>query len=171
MMNLLTRIGWEARVAEFRRGKTEQQIRAAGDDPADTPVALDAAAREVVDYMLFVDEAPLPGPVRGSTAFAARFASEGLRDSKGRSLREFDLTRRMFRYPLSYMIYSPLFDALPAPARDAVYARLLTVLSGKDRSKEYARLTAADRTAILEILRATRSGLPASFSSAFTPAR
>lgn len=165
MMNLLTRIGWEARVATFRKGKTEEQIRAAGDDPADAPVALDAAAREVVDYMLFVDEAPLAGAIRGSTAFADHFASEGPRDKKGRSLKDFDLTRRMFRYPLSYMIYSPLFDAMPASARDAIYARLLTVLSGKDRSKEYARLTAADRTAILEILRATRPGLPATFTA------
>jgi hypothetical protein len=165
MMNLLTRIGWEARVAEFRKGKTESQIRASGDDPTDAPVPLDAAAREVVDYMLFVNEAPLPDAIRGSTAFAETFASQGPRDPKGRSLRDFDLTRRIFRYPLSYMIYSPLFDALPAPARDAIYARLLTVLSGKDRLKEYARLTAADRTAILEILRATRSGLPASFTS------
>ncbi len=167
MMNLLTRIGWEARVADFRRGKTETQMRAAGDDPADTAVALDAAAREVVDYMLFVGEAPLAGAIHGSTAFADRFASEGPRDAKGRSLRNFDLTRRMFRYPLSYMIYSPLFDALPASASAAIYGRLWTVLSGKDRSKDYARLTADDRTAILEILRATRPGLPAYF----TPAR
>ena len=84
----------------------------------------------------------------------ARFAAEGPRDSKGRSLRDFDLTRRMFKYPLSYMIYSPIFDALPASARDAIYRRLWGELSRKDRG---------DRTAIVEILRATRSGLPAYF--------
>ena len=167
MMNLLTRIGWEARVTDFRRGRTAEQLRAAGDDPADVPVPLDAAAREVVDYMLFVDEAPMPNPFRGSTGFTEAFAAQGPRDSRGRSLRDFDLTGRMFRHPLSYMIYSPLFDNLPASARDAIYARLWTVLSGKDRSKEYTRLTAADRTAIVEILRATKAGLP----SYFTPGR
>jgi len=156
MMNLLTRIGWEARVADSRRGKS-----AAGDDPADASVPLDAAAREVVDYMLFVEEAPIAGAIRGSTRFAEQFASEGPRDRKGRALRDFDLTRRMFRYPLSYMIYSPIFDALPASARDAIYARLFSVLSGQDRSKAYTRLTPEDRTAILEILRSTKAGLPA----------
>src|SRR2546421_1796315 len=155
MMNLLTRIGWEARVAEWRRGRTAEQIRTSGDDPADAPVPLDAAAREVVDYMLFADEAPLPGAIRGSTRFAERFAAEGPRDSKGRSLRDFDLKRRMFRYRLSYMIYSPQFDALPAAARDAIYARLWTELSKPGRSE------------IVEILRETKSGLP----PYFTPAR
>ena len=167
MMNLLTRIGWEARVADFRRGKTAEQLRAAGDDPADVPVPLAAAAREVVDYMLFVDEATLPNQFRGSTRFVEEFAAPGPRDVKGRSLRDFDLTRRMFRYPLSYMIYSPLFDNLPAAARDAIYARLWTVLSGKDRSTAFTRLTPADRTAIVEILRATKTDLP----SYFTPGR
>jgi len=164
MMNLLTRIGWEARVTEYRRGKSADQLRAAGDDPDDRPVALEPAAREVVDYMLFVTEPPIAGALRGSTRFAEQFAGQGPRDAKGRSLRDFDLTRRMFRYPLSYMIYSPLFDELPSTARDAIYARLWTVLSGKEKSKDYARLTAADRTAILEILRTTRSGLPAYFT-------
>ena len=169
MMNLLTRIGWEARVAGYRRGKSPEQLRAGGDDPADAPVALDAAAREVVDYMLLVDEAPLAGAIRGSSAFAERFAAAGPRDPKGRSLRQLDLTTRLFRYPLSYMIYSPLFDALPASARDAIYARLFAVLSGKDRAKTYARLTADDRSAILEILRSTRTGLPAYFTPAARP--
>ncbi|HXD72987.1 MAG TPA: hypothetical protein VN628_04595 [Vicinamibacterales bacterium] len=158
MMNLLTRIGWEARVAGFRRGKTPERLRAAGDDPADATVPLDAAAREVAGYMLFTGEAPLSGPIHGSTTFADEFEARGPRDAKGRSLRDFDLTTRMFRYPLSYMIYSPQFDALPAAARDAIYRELWRGLSRKNR---------AERTAIVEILRDTRSGLP----SYFTPAR
>jgi len=155
MMNLLSRVGWEARVAAYRRGKSDAQLRAAGDDTLDTPVPLEAAAREVVDYMLFVDEPPLPNAIKGSTAFAERFAAEGPRDPKGRSLRDFDLTGRLFRYPLSYMIYSPQFDALPRSAKDAIYARLWSVLSQRK-----------DLTAIIEILRATKPGLPSSFKSA-----
>ena len=115
------------------------------------------AAREVVDYMLFVDEAPLPNAISGSTRFAEQFAAQGPRDPKGRSLRDFDLTRRIFRYPLSYMIYSPLFDALPAAAKNAIYARLWKMLSERK-----------DSAAIVEILRATKPGLPAYFT---TPAR
>ena len=67
----------------------------------------------LVRYMLFRDERPRPEPVRGASSFAETFAARGPRDAKGRSLREFELQTRLFRYPLSYMIYSDLFDALP----------------------------------------------------------
>ena len=50
---------------------------------------------EVVDYMLFVDEAPLPNPVRGRSGFAERMSARGPRDRKGRSLFELDLDRRL----------------------------------------------------------------------------
>lgn len=56
--------------------------------------------------MLFVDEAPLTGPVKGGSGFAEAFAARGPRDGKGRSLRDFALRRRLFRYPCSYMIYT-----------------------------------------------------------------
>ena len=46
---------------------------------------------ELVDSLLFVDEAPLPGPIQGNSGFAEKFSSAGPRDGKGRSLREFDL--------------------------------------------------------------------------------
>ena len=124
------------------------------------PVAIDEAAKEVVDYMLFVDEAPFTDTIRGSTGFAARFAAEGPRDRRGRSLRQLDLERRLLKYPCSYMIYSPQFDALPASARDAIYRRLWQVLSGQEREKPYTRLASTDRRAIVEILRDTKPELP-----------
>jgi hypothetical protein len=49
------------------------------------------------------------------------------------------------------MIYSAAFDALPAEAKDAVYRRMWQTLSPKP---------AADRQAIVEILRETKPGLP-----------
>ena len=79
-----------------------------------------------------------------------------VRDAQGRSLRDFDLTRRLFRYPLSYVIYSPAFDALPDDAKGIFYRRLNEVLTGADTSEDFAHLSAADRTAILEILRDTK---------------
>ena len=88
---------------------------------------------EFVDYLLFVDEPRLPAPVKGASGFAERFSALGPRDRKGRSLRELDLQTRVLKYPCSFLIYSPAFDALPAEARDAIYARLSTVLSGTDR--------------------------------------
>ncbi len=58
------------------------------------------------------------------------------------------------------MIYSEAFDALPAEAADAIYKRMWQILSGADQSEKYARLSTADRQAILEILRDTKHGLP-----------
>lgn len=147
MTNILTRMGWEARVAVQPNA-----------------VRVRDAARDVVDYMLFGEEAALPGRLQGTAGFAEKFAALGPRDSRGRSLRDFDLERRLFRYPLSYMIYSEAFDALPAAAKEAVYARLHAVLTGKEVSVALKRLTAPELTAILEILRDTKKDLPAYFN-------
>ena len=117
--------------------------------------ALRKLAVETVDYMLFVDEAPLSG-VSGTSGFAESFSKRGPRDSKGRSLRDFDLKQRLFTNPCSYMIYSDAFEQLPAAAKRAIYGRLWDVLSGADRAKKYARLSAADRDRIIEILRETK---------------
>ena len=66
------------------------------------------------------------------------------------------------------MIYSDAFDQIPNPARDLVYRRLYDVLSGKDVSGQFTRLSSADRQAILEILplRDTKPDLPAYFKEA-----
>ena len=127
--------------------------------------SLDRAINEIVDYMLFVDEAPLQDPVQGVSSFTRTFPQRGPRDRHGRSLRDFDLKRRLFRYPLSYMIYSEIFDAMPAPARDRVYQRLFDVLSGKDQSPKFAHISDTDRSAILEIVRDTKAGVPDYWSS------
>jgi hypothetical protein len=127
---------------------------------ADAGRPLERAAAELVDYMLFVDESPLPGPITGPTTFASTFSARGPRDQQGRSLRELDLGKRLLKYPCSYLIYSEPFDSLPATAKSAVYQRLWDVLSGKDADQRYAVLSSADRTAIVEILRDTKKDLP-----------
>ena len=143
MLNLITRIGWEARV---------------GGEVAHRPFA--SAVEEFVDYLLFIDESPLPGPITGPTPFAKRFSENAPRDTRGRSLRDLDLTHRLLKYPCSYLIYSEAFDALPAEAKDAVYQRLWQVLNGHATDARYSALSADDRTAIIEILRDTKKDLP-----------
>jgi hypothetical protein len=138
--NLMTRAAWESRVGERARMHT--------------------AVDELVDYLLFVDEAPLPQPIAGSSGFAEVFTARGPKDAKGRSLRDFDLKTRMMRYPLSYLIYSAQFDAMPADARERAWDRLHAVLSGRDTAPKYGHLSAADRRAIVEILRETKPDLP-----------
>jgi len=145
MTNLLTYINWESRVAEAdRRGNATVR----------------EAARDLVDYMLFVDEAPLAGQIEGTSGFTQMFSAEGPRDARGRSLRQLDLQRRLMRYPCSFMIYSQAFDALPAAAKEAVYRRMWEILSGENQEPPYNRLSLDDRRAIVEILRETKKGLP-----------
>ncbi len=113
-------------------------------------------AEALVKGMLFVREARLSGPIKGSTSFAAEFSSAGPRDHKGRSLRELDLNGRLLKYPLSYLIYSEGFNGLPFSVKTYVYRRLREVLTGQDDSPEFAHLSQTDRNAILEILRDTK---------------
>ena len=116
-----------------------------------------------MDYLLFIDEQPLTAAVKGSSGFAERFAGEGPKDHRGRSLRQLDLNQRLMRYPCSYMVYSAAFGAIPAEARTAVYVRMWDILSGRDSTPKYARLSETDRRAVVDILRETLHDLPTDF--------
>ena len=152
MQNLLTRIGWQTRVV--LADKAPNAARAIAD-----------AAADVVDYMLFVEEPQLPAPVKGASGFAERFSALGPRDRAGRSLHQLDLQTRLLKYPCSYMIYSEVFEALPAEAKNAIYARLSHVLSGAETAPRYRRLSPSDRGALIEILKGTKPDLPRSFGT------
>lgn len=129
----------------------------------------DADIDDLVGYLLFVDEAPLREPVKGTSTFARTFADRGPRDKDGRSLRDFDLQTRLFRYPLSYLVYSDLFDRMPTTIRQRVYQRLHDVLTGQVADAKYAKLSEADRRSVLEILIDTKRNLPASWTGSERP--
>jgi hypothetical protein len=162
MTNLLTRAGWQARVAD---PALHPPYTASPGEEERIALMMKGVASEVVDHLLFVDEAPLTDRVHGQSGFAERFAASGPRDRQGRSLYELDLNRRVMKYPCSYLIYSPAFDALPPRAKDPIYARLWEVLSGEERDARYQKaLSRADRQAIVEILRDTKKDLPSYFA-------
>ena len=150
MTNLITRIGWEARLL-------------AAKPSADASARVAEAARDLVDYLLFVDEAPLAGPVKGGSGFAEWFAKAGSARQAG------PLAARLRPAPPPVPVSVQLHDLhagvrrLPALARDAVYARMWEVLSGREKQPRYRALSPADRRAIVEILRETKPDLPAYF--------
>jgi hypothetical protein len=148
MTNLITRIGWDTRIA-MAEGKMEE-----------ARPKLEAAIDDMVGYMLFTDEAPMQGPIKGVSTFSTTFPARGPRDKQGRSLRDFDLAKRLFKYPLSYMICTKAFDSMPDWDRERIYQRLFNVLTGKDSDPKFAKLSADDRRNVLEILRATKPNLP-----------
>jgi hypothetical protein len=159
--NYLTRASFLTRQAMHYQQALNREMGEPADRVWDsTKSRIKSACEPLVEYLLFSGEAPLTAPVRGTSPFADEFPERGPRDAQGRSLREFDLSRRMFRYPCSYLIYSPSFAALHKEARDYVLRRMWEVLSGQDPSAKFAHLTSADRRAVLEILRATLPDLP-----------
>ncbi len=158
MHNLITLTNYKTRIALYDLGKQFA-------DPDAVRRQFERPAEQLLRYLLFANAAPLAGlgaqQALTASPFARDFAARGRRDSQGRSLRDFDLVQRIFRYPCSYLIYSDAFDAIPAPAKDYVYHRLLQILTGQDQSEDFARLSAQDRRAVLQILLETKAGLPA----------
>jgi hypothetical protein len=128
-----------------------------------------SVGEKLVEALLFADEAPLTEKISGTSGFAEKFSQSGPRDSKGRSLRDLDLERRLFKYPCSYLIYSASFDQLPADVRDHAWKRLWEILAGKDDSKKFAHLSADDRRAVFEIIRATKNNLPEYWNNSSSP--
>jgi hypothetical protein len=129
------------------------RLRFEADSADGAPIAPHVQA--LVRALLMADHPDLTAAITDSSGFREYFESLGPFDPAGRSLREFDLRTRLFRYPLSYLIYSEGFRALPDVARAAVYAELGAILGREPGSDDYAGLSAADRNAIREILSAS----------------
>lgn len=119
-----------------------------------------SAAEKVVRALLFCGEYRLTDQIQGTSGFTEEFSARGPFDDQHRSLREFDLKTRLFRYPCSFLIYSDSFRSLPEGVKKRVWTRLEQVLSGTDTSAEFAHLSPADRQAIREILSATLPEMP-----------
>jgi hypothetical protein len=140
-VNLVTRIN--AQYHGLNNPAVKPELRATQQD-------IDFSIAELAGYMTFTDEVKLPSPVTGSSGFAKEFESRGPYDASGRSLRQFDLKTRLFRYPLSYMLYSRSFDNLNPAAKEKMWRQLYDLLAKKGAA-------GADAIAIAA---ATRKGLP-----------
>jgi hypothetical protein len=163
--NLLARANLETRLALYQNADLNRSLGKPADHIWDSvQVRIHTAGWELLRGLLFCEEAPLEGAITGTSTFAADFVARGPRDRKGRSLRDLDLRSRLFKYPCSYLIYSPAFDALPAEVKDYVLQRLGRVLTGEDSSAAFKHLSEEDRQAILEILRDTKPAAVAAWS-------
>lgn len=157
MHNLLT--GGSASVR-----KTMERSKAVADhlgepfDPAESDTlqrVIASNADRIVRHLLFCDEAALTEPIVGGPSFQAAFRANRRADSRGRSLKDFDLQTRLFEYRCSYMVYSRAFDIMPELLKQAVADRLHEVLTGAEEDPAYAHLPHAERKAIHQILRET----------------
>ncbi len=159
--NRITKASFEARQALAYEQQWNQTL---GNEPGhrleSVTRRLQNASRRLVEALLFVGEARLNDPIRGTSGYAEWFSTIGPTDRRGRSLRELDLTSRMMKYPCSYLIYSSSFDELPEEMLDHVWRRLWDVLDGGADPSTFVHLSKSDRRAIIEIVGETKSNVP-----------
>ncbi len=168
--NLLTQANFTTRQALHYEQVLNKELGEAPDHRwGSTTSRIKSSGEALVKYLLFSGEAKLTEPIRGTSDFTQEFADQGRRDQRGRSLRDFDLQQRLFRFPCSYLLDSPSFHALPDEMKHFVWNRLAEILSGRDQSPAFAHLDTEDRTAIREILRDTYSQLPDGWVALATP--
>jgi hypothetical protein len=154
--NLITQAGYETKKAMYAEKLVDLETGADPSQPSPlTMMRIKGAADRLVRGLLFAREAPFAGPVKGTSGFAEEFQARGPKDRQGRSLRDLDLQTRLFKYPLSYLIYSDDFRALPDIVKNMVYERIDAVLTGRDHSFDDSDFSAADRRSALEILNQT----------------
>ena len=162
--NLITRANHETRLAVLQSDDLNRALGVPLRPLTDgSRRRIGYACEALVEALLYAEEPPLPGPVKGNSTFAADFEHRGPFDRAGRSLRQFDLNKRLFKYPLSYLIYSKAFSGLPAEARDEVARRLKDILSACEAKAPFAHLTPETRRAILAIVTETHPALAASW--------
>jgi hypothetical protein len=161
--NYITRANFLTRQALHYQQSLNRELHEPADKVWDsTKSRIKSAGEPLVEYLLFSGEAELTASIRGTSGFAEGFAKRGPWDRKGRSLRDFDLQTRLFKYPCSYLVYSPSFSALPPEVKDYVLRRINEVLIGMDHSDKFTHLSPSDRIAILEILGDTLPDWPRS---------
>jgi hypothetical protein len=143
-VNRVLQAGYAARTMLHNNG---------GNETEEAREKLKPLIRELLRYILFVDEAKLPaGGIEGDLAFVEDFRKNRRVDAHGASLKDFDLRRRMFRYRCSYMIHSSLLDALPPMVKRSVFAGVTEALQG---GADGAHIPDPEKAVIRSILRAT----------------
>jgi hypothetical protein len=157
MHNAIASANYETRQAVYQAEQMNELLeRAPGHLSETAERRINSAAERVLKHLLMCDEFTLTDPVAGSSQFAREFEAVGQKDSRGRSLRDFDLQTRVFRYPCSYLIHSDAFDGLPDLVRTKILEKLVNVLTRKDAGEEYQHLSPSMRQNILKILRDTK---------------
>jgi hypothetical protein len=164
--NILTRAAHTARRAIHMQVTLQ---RALGEKVRRAPEGsarriIDNCAEDVLDAILFKDEAELPeGGIEGDPAFQEAFTAEAPTSSDGRSLKDFRLLHRLFKYRCSYMVYSETFEHLPSALKATVFQRLGQILEGQDPSLRYDYLSESERGHIRRILGETLPSAPAAW--------
>lgn len=167
--NVLTKANQTSIRAMYMQRSLQKEL---GEKVEDQPTGtarriIDHCAEDVVDALLFKDEAALPeGGIEGDPAFQSAFTRNAMPSSEGRSLKDFQLLNRLFKYRCSYMIYSLTFKSLTPPLKETVLANLWEALDGSDPEGRYAYLSISEKKNIQRILAETLPDAPAQWKKA-----
>jgi hypothetical protein len=135
--NLITRVCYEHRLG--RRSDAEDRL---------------------LRYLLLAEEPRWEEGVAGTSGFAKWFQEQGPRAGDGRSLRQLDLSGRLFRYCLSPLVYSPQLAVMPDAPRKRLGRRFRAVMQGRPAGGLEKLLSDRQRADLRDILEATREDLP-----------
>lgn len=120
-----------------------------------TQELLDEIYEELVRSIFFADAAEVSSTITGTSGYAENFSKLGPKDSGGRSLRELDLENKVFKYPLSYLVYSDAFLNMRELPLNYVKRRVGEILDPSSADENFGNLTSQDKKAIREILKDT----------------
>ena len=168
MHSRLTEAAYDLRSAITRQKALRRELAEPETDDfvGSTKIVAESHTEKIMRCLLFCEEAPLPdGGIDGHHDFQSSFRANRKPSPDGKSLKDFNLLTRLFKYRCSYLIYSQQWDALPDRFRAMLYARLFQILSSPTPIPGYSHLSTSERADILAILRATKSDLPPSWKN------
>ena len=145
MHNLITRLSFETQIMMHRYGHIRY---------------LRNQVNAFLRYALMAEETELKGEILGDSGYREWFEKQGPMDDQGRSLRQLDLKRRLFKYPCSYIIYTKSFDAIPSVMREHILKRMHDILTGKDEAEAFQTISPRSKQDVLGILVGTKPNLP-----------
>ena len=109
-------------------------------------------AEGLIDSLFMTGQPEFLARINGTSGFSENFMSRGKKDSQGRSLRELDLSKSLFKYPFSYLIYSDAYASLPKKVREIIAQRIKEVLSPEYSGDFYPHISPSSKIIITEIL-------------------
>lgn len=151
--NLITRANYETRQATHLDAAMNQALSRPSDHVSDsTHRRIAAVGEELVKALLFADEFELTDRVVGSPRFVSDFTKTGPVDSRGRSFKDFDLSKYMFKNRCSFLILSRHFDGLPDPVMKYVKERMTEILIHGMNLPDGVSIDAQQRATIVSML-------------------
>ena len=138
----------------------ELRHRNGGSVPQALPPDLETELADLLSYLLFAQEAPLPASgIPGNPALREGFA-RNRKVVDGHSLKDLDLRTRLLRFRCSYLVHTPFFEGLDADLRRRILRDLDHALSPEKRNAASRHLSDSEAAVIRTILRATVPGFP-----------